>query len=438
MAGKRKKKSKSTPPGIVKKLFPLFVLFTAAIITSFLFKSEEKQAVNENIPCQTVDEWTTLDDYQYSAEMQSTANTSGIDNKGNLYVAGLGFTKRGTRWIVRKSATGERGSWEVVDDYVSEKTVFGGVPKGIGSDFQGKLYVAGSESLSYPDKKKYRHHWIVRMSPDGSPGSWETVDSYSHGETGNALAKGVVGDVSGNIYVVGGGYENFGDSDWIVRKGSSYSKGYWKTVDEYRFKGKSSEALGITIDPFGNLYTIGRSTGTWLVRKSEDKGESWKLVDSYQYIAGKASYPSAIAANSYGQLFVAGQGTDEKDKYHWIVRKSEDFGVTWQTVDDYQYRKGHFSYANGIIIDGQGRIYVGGSGRTANYQNPWIVRASYDGGKSWNVFDEFKYNADNSEDKVIDDVVVAMGLDSRGHPLALGDVYGSPSRRWIVRGFPCR
>lgn len=81
---------------------------------------------------------------------------------------------------------------------------------------------------------------------------------------------------------------------------------------------------------------------------------------------------------------------------------------------------------------------MGGSGRTGKYQNPWIVRVSSDGGRTWSVSDEFKYNRDNAKDNVVDDVVLAMGLDSRGNPVAAGDVYGSPSRRWIVRAYPCR
>jgi len=123
---------------------------------------------------------------------------------------------------------------------------------------------------------------------------------------------------------------------------------------------------------------------------------------------------------------------------HWIVPESTDFGANWKTVDDYQYEKGQLSYANAVLIDSGGSIYVGGTGRISKYQNPWLVRISSDGGKSWSISDEFKYNADNVKDDTADDVVVAMGLDERGNPMALGDVYGSPSRRWILTGFPCQ
>jgi hypothetical protein len=78
-----------------------------------------------------------------------------------------------------------------------------------------------------------------------------------------------------------------------------------------------------------------------LVRKSEDAGVTWNTVDQFQLVAGLSSSARAFVADSSGNIFVAGSGSSpgarkiDPDPLHWLVRKSTDGGQTWSTVDDY-------------------------------------------------------------------------------------------------------
>jgi len=345
-AGKKRRKSRKGK----KRLLLFSAIMATMCAASFIYWSGNRASLFPEEPCNAPNAWTTIDEFQYAQGRQSSPDAMMSDKEGNIYLAGIAWEGSNRYWIVRRSAPDRQEGWETSDIYMSESSALGAMAFGMGQDSLGNYYAAGADGIVMEAKPYYLNHWIVRMSPDGKPGSWKTVDDFLFNDKAGAVARGISADSSGNIYAAGEGYEKFGNSFWIVRKGSAYDNDSWKTVDEFQFEGASSSPTQIAVDPFSNIFVIGSGNKKWLVRKSEDKGESWTTLDSYQYRAGKSSYPSDISFNQSGQIYVAGQGLDEKDSNHWIVRKSEDFGLTWKTVDDYQFEAGQHSYSNAIIV----------------------------------------------------------------------------------------
>jgi Beta-propeller repeat len=181
-------------------------------------------------------------------------------------------------WTVRRSLTGEKGTWTTVDSFYTNRVWTSGIAKGILAT-PSKIHVVGSAYNASTRKT----HWVVRTSSDGGL-TWSITDMALTGTS--VEARGIVEDNSGNLVVCGLVTGAAGGLDWIVRKGTpgtTYVKQgknqvpvatmTWTTSDEYQLAtGKSAQANAITIDIHGNIFVSGSAqdaTGVehWIVRK---------------------------------------------------------------------------------------------------------------------------------------------------------------------------
>jgi hypothetical protein len=266
-----------------------------------------------------------VDLFQYASGQNSGARGVAGDLSGNIFVFGQASDASGiAHWLVRKSTTGDPGTWTTVDDVssaVARNMMF--VPA-------AGLFTVGITSAS----KTQGEGWMVRRSLDGGA-SWTTVDLYKlpkvSGFWQTAAALGVSGDGQGRIYVVGG----------------------IKTVN-----GSGSVA---------NLV------GKWLVRASSDGGATWTNIDTFSYVAGRESSAWGAGKDALGNIVVVGRGTDAQGVPHWIVRRPNLQGA-WQTVDDFQLVSGESANAFGVVTDAVGDLLVSGYGTDAKGVSHWIVR----------------------------------------------------------------
>jgi hypothetical protein len=182
-------------------------------------------------------------------------------------------------WTVRRSSTGDKGTWSTVDSFYTRREWTSGTAKFILAT-PSKIHVAGS-AYNAGTKKT---HWVIRSSADGGL-TWSITDNLAP-VGGSAEATGIVEDAAGNLVVCGFVTGSAGDSSWIVRKGVAGTKLVkqgkqwvavptinWTTTDDYQLvTGKSAQPNGITTDPNGNIYVGGRAQDAsgidqWIVRK---------------------------------------------------------------------------------------------------------------------------------------------------------------------------
>jgi hypothetical protein len=127
----------------------------------------------------------------------------------------------------------------------------------------------------------------------------------------------------------------------------------------------------------------------WYVRRSSNSGVTWSTVDLYQYAAGQYIDATGFAADDSGNVYVVGWGRDAGTKrnpsgnLHWLVRRSTDGGNTWAVVDDLLETSG--AHAAGFV-PGAGVFVVGvpypGS------SSSWLVRRSLTGAQgTWSTVD---------------------------------------------------
>jgi len=269
--------------------------------------------------------WSTVESFQYAPAKSADPRGVAGDSSGNIFVCGDANDANGVNhWLVRKSATGESGTWSNSDD------LSGAVGRGIAYVPGIGLFAVGFTERS----KTMSNGWMVRRSVDGGA-TWSTVDLYQlpkqSGWYQDANALGVTGDAQGNIYVVGG---------------------------------------------IKSLVTSGRSSSAvaqWLIRRSTDGGAHWTTVDMFAYTAGQESSAWGISKDGAGSVAAVGRGHDSQGITHWIVRRPDALGF-WQTVDDYQLALEKGASAGGVLTDAAGNLLVNGVAADASGVEHWSVR----------------------------------------------------------------
>jgi len=247
-----------------------------------------------------------------------------------------------------------------------------------------------------------KHLWravLPLLAVSASTGSataqtWQTVLVYQpavpKGTTPFAGGTGLAADELGNVFSGGSANVAGGTEDGQVLQTTDTTETTWFLSDDsntdpaYDFTAVNN--LGF--DSNGNLYSVGQLFPDhgllppyWYVRKSSNGGVTWTTVDLYQYASG--SYPWADAtgftADNSGNIYVVGGAYDAAMKRHWLVRKSTDGGQTWALADDEMIGNLPSSAA---FVPGVG-IFVAGDPGTIG----WTVRRSLDGGATWATVD---------------------------------------------------
>jgi len=182
--------------------------------------------------------------------------------------------------------------------------------------------------------------------------------------------------------------------------------------------------------------TLPNSNSAWHVRGSEDGGVTWvSLMPDWQMNTGSVANVNGLAMDADGSVFVCGRAADSRGRFHPIIRRSQDAGISWTTVLDgskganfdtvsdiqhvpaqvgkpggvfaagrvgnvwavWRSRDGGVTWpvvhswtygrniaeARAIATDGDGSVYVGGMANCANGPRNWFVFASFDSGATW-------------------------------------------------------
>ena len=271
--------------------------------------------------------WSTVDQSLYGAGQFMDATGFAADNSGNVYVVGWGqdqtvvgsgkhtTTQTTIHWLVRKSSDGGQ-TWNLVDDVTGPSANGAAYVPGAGVFVVGPRFV----NATYP--------WLVRRSATGEPGTWSTVDNPFANVS--SAARGVGSDSQGKIYVAGTMFVTTqaatkhtaaqGYYAWVTRK-SSDGGNTWSTVDSFSYTQNTGGygPVGIGTDAAGNVVVVGNSSGHWIVR-TPDLAGAWHTIDDFQLAPGYYASASAAATDAAGHLLVTGSASDATGR-HWIVRR---------------------------------------------------------------------------------------------------------------------
>ncbi|MDM8531401.1 cellulose biosynthesis cyclic di-GMP-binding regulatory protein BcsB [Anaerolineales bacterium HSG25] len=264
----------------------------------------------------------------------------------------------------------------------------------IGSD--GTIYLVGSSDAEWDDTSVTAHTAdndavVLQISNDGKL-VWHSFMGGTGFESGDAIGL----DTNNNIYIAGTSSESWGDTilndhngdsrDAFIAKLNNQGELSWN-----RFVGNSegSDAIeALTLDDFGNLYTAGYSWDGWgepvsafagtgffdafVAKWTPDGDLEWHTFMGNTSQAADADRAYDIAYDeTTGRIYVVGDSrgdswgepldsfSGERDMF--VARLDRNSGErVWETF----LGGAEFDYGNGVTVDNNGNIYVGGYSQT--------------------------------------------------------------------------
>lgn len=245
---------------------------------------------------------------------------------------------------------------------------------------------------------------------------WKVVDDYVHGDGQPSDVLGVAADSTGNVYAVGLG-RSMGMPVGALRRSSDAGE-TWVDV-------AWSGALpnDIATDGAGNVF-VTAGTSTAAVLKSTDQGDTFDDVLDIPTVAGSENDPCNVGFVATGPagIVVAGASCDSTG---WVVAKSQDAGENWDTLFTFQLSPGKTSRLHDVGVDAFGRGYAIGSAVGADDTVHWVtVRESESQGEGV-VSDDFQL--------AVGLEAQARGFSSRGAPLVVGFASDEEGTHGIVR-----
>ncbi len=267
-------------------------------------------------------------------------------------------------------------------------------------------------------------NWTIANTPDFTPAG-----------VGRGVTDALTVNPSGRIWVVG--YNAAGGGRVLVSSdgGTTWTPGGPMPEGNFRTIAVSSTAVVVS----------GANSAGWASWRSVDDGATWTQVDTFKLSTADLTYARSAAADSQGRFYVAGAAKAPiAGPFRWIVRGSTNGGLTWTTLDSF-YEDLNNSYAIAVTVTPQGRVFVIGYSLKSIAGSPWEaprwrVRASSNGGQTWQTVDEIPPAGDPTVAPTIADAY-DVASDSSGNTFVIGSYavgYTGPNSvpRAIVRRLP--
>lgn len=256
------------------------------------------------------------------SHFEDRGNCNSYDPSGNLIVAG--HTDNGctandiivikydisgdTLWTRLYDGSGTYGQ----DDF----------PNAITTDPNGNIYIAG-----ITEDNSFFYAVTLKYSPSGNL-IW--AQKYL---TALSAANDIDVDVNGNVFICG--YREISNNkDFLLIKYNSSGTAQW--MQNYT-SGNHDEAVSMVVDPAGNCYVTGKSSGVnaffdWATVKYDQSGnQQW--ADTFgSATATWSEEPSKIAMDPSGSLYVAGTASigSISNKDYYVIKYDPSGNRIWE------------------------------------------------------------------------------------------------------------
>ncbi len=282
------------------------------------------------------------------------AHDIAVDADGNVYVTGY-TTGLGTYWDYATIKYDRNGNELWVARYNGPGDGDDNA-NAIAVDNSGNVYVTGS-SVGSDGNYDYA---TIKYGPDGKQ-VW--VARYSDPANGSDHAYSISVDSVGNVYVTGASAGGGISQGYCKIKYDSNGNELW--VSKYSGPADGWDgARTIAIDSRGDVYVTGYSKATGgdydyaTVKYGQNGNQLW--TTKYNGSANGDDYANAVAVDGYGNVYVTGYTTGLGTGRDYATIKYNSNGNELWVVRYNKPGKGD-DYANAIVVDGSGNVYVTGS-----------------------------------------------------------------------------
>jgi hypothetical protein len=328
-----------------------------------------------------------------------------VDNDGNVYVSG------------RSQGYGSGFDYLTLKYDPDGNQLWEARYNGIGNgDDQAYALTLGTTAV-YVTGKSYGadsgfDYLTIKYDLDGNK-LWE--NRYNGTGNGDDEACDLVLDLAGNVYVIGKSTGSGSDFDYLIIKYDSNGTELWET----RYNGVGNgddEALALTVDNAGYTYATGKSIGIgtdfdFATIKIDPNGNLlW--ANRYNGVLDNIDIAKAIAVDLSGNVFVAGSARIVDDGWgrndYAILKYDANGNQLWLR---YNHEGANDDLAD-MVIDQEGNVYVTGTMWHALSQKDYVTfKYDTNGNMLWRA----PYGGPGG-----DDIAVAIGLDGDRNVIVSG------------------
>ncbi len=181
------------------------------------------------------------------------------------------------------------------------------------------------------------------------------------GGTQNEVGTGVAADYSGNVFVTG--YTNSfgaGGNDTVILRFNSTGSLVWQRT----WGGVADDhANGITTDSAGGIYIVGETSSTgaggsdaFLLKLNQTGSLIWERT----WGGNKTDYANGLVVDHFGNIYITGFtrsfGVPGSDVF--LLKLNSSGNLLWQRIWE---ASGADSFGNSVGVDAYGTVYVAGS-----------------------------------------------------------------------------
>lgn len=283
---------------------------------------------------------------------------------------------------------------------------------GVAIDGAGNVIAVGSTF----DASQNDDVWVRKLAPDGTV-LW--TRTY-HGVTSD-IAHAVAVAPNDDIFVAGSSFTLTDDRDvWVRRYDPDGNAGFTLTANGAA--NDTDEALGIAIDPTGNLLvagfvtTAGTGRDIWVRKYTAGGTTVWTRTASGAN--GQNDEGHAVASDASGNVIVSGfvwTGADERDV--WVRKYDPNGDELWTVTHDGPASAS--DEANGVATDSAGNVVVTGYEETAAQgRDVWLRKYDPDGAEVWTQ----TYNAPQDDT----DIGRSVAIDAVDAIVVGGSIFRGP------------
>ncbi|OQP40741.1 hypothetical protein A4H97_14065 [Niastella yeongjuensis] len=356
--------------------------------------------------------------YNGPGNVRDIPSAIAVDNYGNVYVTGTSGDFNAAEFAlsyatIKYNSAGAQ-QWAVT--YKSPGNGFDGA-QDIAVDANGNVFVtgtstglsSGSDFTTIKYNKAGIQQWLAR---------------YNGPANGSDGATGLAIDKYGNVYVTGGSTGIGTNMDFTTIKYNVAGVQQW--VARYNNAGNTDEsAVGVAIDPAGNVYITGSINGDYATIKYNSNGHT-QWVKRYNGSLNYYDAPLAIAADEKSNVYVTGISNmepffdpgDPSSAVFATIKYDSSGNKRW--VARYDGPQKGYDRAHAIALDAAGNIYVTGESRGIGTGIDYAtVKYNNDGKQQW----EARYNGPGNTT----DGATSVAVDALGNVYVTGSSYGIPS-----------